>query len=168
MAAEYKGSVTVGGLMPGALSAALAGQAGIQANLPSLQAELSGLLSLQITPPSLQADIDVALGIVTSLQANLALGLEAPSASIAVAAQIGILTGLIASIEAQLTIVVEFIGILAQAGVHVYRYSGDVSSMATELGASISTNPPGVGNAEAWLVVATAGATVGALERVLI
>lgn len=135
---ELLGFKSLGEIVPLAASATAAVDATVALTLPELQAKLAGLLSLQasltLTPPSIATSLTAALALVASLEASIALGL--PSASLdlsAVFAVVAELELLIGAINVQLNIALDIDLVLGSPGVALYRYSGDLDPIASQL-----------------------------------
>jgi len=138
MSAHYLGSLTLGGCLPTALTAAAELDATATIALPELSGKLAGLLNVQaaltIQPPTLNASLSAALKIVAELQASISLGL--PGATL----QLSALAAIIAEIEASLGSIQAAIALaaalslqLGTAGVHAYSFTG----RADELGPAV-------------------------------
>jgi hypothetical protein len=144
---DYVGSLSIGGAIPGAATAAAAGAAGINLALPDIQARLAALVAF--TPQqgsSFAAQLALAQQIVAGVQAAIALGLSPPSLS----AQIAIVAGLVAALEqavlavhAQLDIVLDFQALLAAAGIHVYAFAGQADELGPALTGELAAGFPG-------------------------
>jgi hypothetical protein len=167
------GELSIGEAVPGAASAAIAGQAGINLALPDLQGRLEALLAFAPAEVNFAAQLTLALQTVAAVQAAIAGGISPPSIS----AQLAIVAGLIAdiqdamlSIDAQLSIILDFQALLVGAGVHVYAYNGEVQDFGAELDAEIGTGlPGGLGPAEdvdALVLVTNIPATWAAMSQV--
>lgn len=172
MTTQHLGELTLGGTMPGASAAGIAGVAGINAALPTLQDQLASLLSFAPTPVSFAAQITGLQAMITGLQASITLGLVPPSLSTqlaALAAMIAALQLQISGINAQLTIIADFQNALGAAGVHAIAFQGAVSDFGGELAGRLSTVPglaPG-DPSNALVLLTTVPATWAAMAQVL-
>ncbi len=141
MSVVYVGSLTLGGCLPGALSATAAGDAAIALSLPQLQARIDALIetaaSLTVSPPTFGATVIA----VAQLAAGLELAGELPSISLqltALATLIAALEAEAASLSAQASILVGLNLLLGTAGVHMYTGVGRAGDFAGGLGALTS------------------------------
>jgi hypothetical protein len=156
----YLGSLSIGGVLPGAAAATVAGMAGINAALPDILARLDALAAFAPQPVSFSAQLGLANQMVTSVQAAISLGLPIPS----IAAQLAIVGALVSdllaavsSVNAQLEILADFELLLGTAGVHAYAYAGDTGDLGAEFASELSGGTPGgaAGDAANALVLIT-------------
>lgn len=156
----YVGELSIGGAVPGAADAAIAGVAGINLALPDIQQRLAALLAWSPTPVSFTAQLALAQAMVSSVTASIALGLPVPS----ILAQIAIIGALIAELEAAIAAVAVQLGLitafqvhLGAAGLHVYAYSGPANGLGGAVTVALAGGLPGGGPTDATnaLVLAT-------------
>lgn len=158
MTLEYIGELSIGAAIPGALTAALSGQA-------DLQAKVDALASFSPSLGDFNADLTVALQVVADLQAVIALGLTPPSLS----AQLTIVADALAAVQAQLQVILDFQTLCAEAGLFVYHYSGQVDGLGTALDSEVSGGFPGGSGSDdcdALILGTTTGATWDAMSSV--
>jgi hypothetical protein len=171
---SYLGEFTIGGALPGAQAAAIAGAAGINAALPDILARLAALQAFAPMPVSFSAQLSLANQLVIGIGQSIALGIPEPSIAAQIAAVLALVAELVAavaSINVQLSIVVDFQTLLAAAGVHVYAYAGDAGGLGGALSGALATGLPGGGGAaqhvDAFVLATSVGATASALRGVL-
>lgn len=130
--AEYEGSLTLGACLPGAAAAQLAGEAGLNLVLPSIQARLDAAsaanLQLGVSPPSLAATVAAAAQLALEILPPDVTGQISVSADLVAELQL-----LLGQIQAQLALVAAFGLTLGAAGVHLYSVVG----RADELGPAV-------------------------------
>ena len=165
----YVGELSLGGSMPGADAAAVAGVAGINGALPDIESRIAALMAFTPTDVNFAAQLQLAQSVVTSIQASIALGLPEPS----LAAQIAMVTALInsllavtVSVQAQLGIVIAFQGLLLAAGVHALAFDGTAGSLGSELDAALAPVVPAGNHANAVVLVTTVPGTWDAMTGV--
>jgi hypothetical protein len=161
------GEVTLGAVVPIALTATGAATASLSVQLPQLQTKLAALIQLQarvaLTPPSIVASIQSIAVLTASLQAALAVG--APSLPIEVSALLAVvaeISATIGSLTAQLGIVAGIEAQLGGASVHLLRYDGTVTGL-------VPTGIPGISgsaNINALLTVAASSISWEAMQAV--
>lgn len=172
MTVSYLGSLSIGGVLPGAVGVAVAGQAGINAALPDLQGQLDGLLSFSPTPIDLTAQIATAQAIIAGIQASITLGVAPPSLEVQLAgiqALVATLQATLGTMNAQLAVITSFQSALSAAGVHLYRYTGQTADLGPELTTELSGGAPGgspTDEANALVVLTTDSATWAALSEI--
>lgn len=172
MTTTYVGELSIGGAVPGAAAAAVAGAAGINAALPDIVARLAALQAFAPLDVSFAAQLALAQQMVTSVQAAITAGIAAPSiaSQIAqIAALIAELLAAVSAIAAQLTLITDFQATLGAAGVHVYAYAGQVDDLGSEMSAELSGGVPGGGptdSAHALILITTTPATWTAMAQV--
>lgn len=131
------GELTVGGAVPGCVSAVAEGTAGINAALPDIQARIAALFAF--TPSATidySAQLIAAQQIVAALQAAILAGQVAPSLSAQVDAAAALRADLLVSlghINANLSVLAALNVALGPLGVAAYAYDGDVGDLAFEL-----------------------------------
>jgi hypothetical protein len=168
----YLGSLTLGALIPKGAEAGAAAVAAIELALPDLQARLAALASFAPSPGNFAADIALAQGIVTSIEAAIAVGISPPSldAQIAiVAALVAELEAALAAINAQLSIVTDFLALLDTGGVFAYAFSGNANALGGEFATELASGFPGGGATDptnALLFATTTPATWSAMSTV--
>lgn len=163
----YVGGLTIGEVVPIALTAQGAIDASVGLALPELQAKLSGLLAIQanvsLQLPTIAGSISALLSLAAALQAALSVG--APSVAIDVsgiakiAAQIAVDIG---SLQAQLDIAVDLGLKLGGGSVHAYHATGQAIDI-------IPVGIPGVGDTtevNALILVAATSADWAAVQAV--
>lgn len=168
----YVGNLSIGGAVPGAASAAIAGVAGINAALPDILARIAALQAFAPQPVSFVAQLALAQSMVSSVQAGIALGIPVPSIAAQIAAIAALVAELLAAVSAinvQLGIVTDFQALLGAAGLHLYAYAGQTGSLGPELSAALATGIPGgspTDSAHALVMVTTVPATWTAMSHV--
>jgi len=173
MSTTYLGSLSVGDVVPGAVSAAAAGSAGINAALPDIQGRLDALLAFAPINVDFAAQLALAQQTVASIQAGIALGLPVPSlaAQIAqVAALVAELLAAVTSISAQLSVIAALQAHFGVAGVHAYAFAGQTQDLGGELSAELAGGTPGgapTDAANALVLITTVPATWAALAALL-
>jgi hypothetical protein len=146
MSFTYLGELTLGGALPGAAAAAVAGVAGINLALPDIQARLDALLAFTPTPVDFGVQLQLALQMVASVQSSIALGLPAPSILLqlaTVAALVAALEVSITSINTQLGAIVAFQAHLAAPEIHAYAFQGATNVLGAEAAAALAGGLPG-------------------------
>jgi hypothetical protein len=175
MSLSYLGEFTIGGALPGAQAAAVAGAAGINAALPDILARLAALQAFAPMPVSFSAQLSLANQLVAGIGQSIALGIPEPSIAAQIAAVMALVAELIATvagIRTQLSIVANFQVLLAAAGVHVFAYAGDAGGLGGELTGALALGLPGEGvgpgqHVDAFVLATSIGATSGALRGIL-
>jgi hypothetical protein len=168
----YCGELTIGGALPGAQAAAVAGVSGINAALPDILARIAALQAFAPQPVSFVAQLALAMQIVTGIQTSIALGISPPSIAAqlaAVAALVADLLAMVTDIHAQLAIVLELRGLLGAAGIHAYAFAGQSGNLGGELATALTTGTPGGSAADAanaLVLVTTLPATWTALSQI--
>jgi len=169
----YIGSLSVGGVVPGASAAINAGMTGINSALANLLAQLAALQAFAPSPISFAAQLSLAESMVSSLNLAIGLGMTPPDilAQItAILALVAALTAQIGAIEANLDVMLDLQLPLAAAGVHAYAYDGTAGALGGELGGALGGGVPGGSgggqHANALALVATSPATWAALSLV--
>lgn len=137
------GSLSVGGVVPGAVTACVEGDAGISAAIPDIQARIAACAQFSPAEISFAAQLTLAGQILASINSCLALGLVPPSIS----AQIVAMTNLMAELLATLNSVQAHAGVLADlqvslgaVGVEAYAYDGLVGNLAAELAVELGAD----------------------------
>jgi hypothetical protein len=148
MAANYLGSLTLGGAMPQSLTAVAALTGSINLELPSIAARLEGLLAAQasitISPPTLATRLTAALGIVAALQAAIELGLPTIDGNLfLIAGLIADLQVELGALQANLALASAFDLQLGNAGVHAYTYTGRADGLVPGVSSVIGAALPG-------------------------
>lgn len=146
MSLSYLGEFTIGGALPGAAVAAVAGAAGINAALPDILARLTALQAFAPLPVSFTAQLALAQQLVVGIGQSIALGIPEPSILAQIAAVTALVAELIAavaSVNAQLSIVTDFQALLLAAGVHAYAYAGDANQLGADLTTALAAGLPG-------------------------
>lgn len=172
MTTTYVGGMSIGAALPGAATVAASGEAGINAALPDIQARLAALAQFKPQPINLAAQLSLAKNTLAGVEAAIAFGITPPdiSAQLAiVAAQIADLEAAIVSINADLQAVIDFIALLAEAGLHVYRYEGQVDDLGGELSTELSGGLPGgspTDQCDALVLVTSTSATWDAMTQI--
>lgn len=162
------GGLSVGGAAPGAATAVVAGEAGINGALPDIQARLTALLAFSPAPINFAASIAIANSVIASINAAITAGIVPPdfSAQIAIAtAQIATLTAAVAAVNAQLAILVALEAPLAVGGLHGYAFDGDASVAGAEIGGAITGDF--AGHVNALVLVTSSPSTWTALGQIL-
>lgn len=137
----YTGSLTIGQCVPTLLQASVT----LKVPLLKLQAKLAAALALKarltLQPPTLATNLQVAIDLVASLQASIALGLPGIEFQLAAVAQ------LIAQIQleiGELSFALELDALLGAAGIHAYAYTGGrADQFGPEFAAATSQGFPG-------------------------
>lgn len=161
------GSLTLGVVVPGAASAAVAIDVACGIAAPNVSAQLEALASF--TPSaglSLAAQLSIAQSIVTNIQASIALGIEPPSLADQVAAAAAIIAQLqaqLVTVEAQAAIGVALAGLLATGGVRLLTYAGAVEDLGPEVAEWLGADPA---SCNALVLIATSGGTWAAMQGV--
>lgn len=173
MTVAYLGSMTIGVAVLGGFDAATAGQLGIEGALPDLQARIAALAAFNPQPIDYSVSLSIANSIIAGINASITLGIVPPDFSAQIAIVLGIVTDLEAialDVDAKLTVVVDFLGLLATAGVHLYKYSGNADQLGPEFTTELSGGfPGGSGGSEscnALVLATTNGATWTAMQGV--
>jgi hypothetical protein len=164
------GELTVGGAVPGAASAVVAGEAGITVAVPDLQARIDAIIAWTPVEVSFAADLALAIQTVAGIQAAITAGLTPPS----IAAQIAIMATTLAELEAQLAqvnaqlaIIVALKAPLLVAGLRGYAFDGDASAAGSEIGGALSGDFTGHINAVVFATsAADAWAALGEIVKV--
>lgn len=174
MSLTYCGSVSIGGAVPGAAEAAIAGQAGITAALPDLQLRIDGLNVALATPPlpiNFAQQIELANQIITSVNAAILNGMIPPDATAQLAAFNALLVELnanLGTVNAQATLLAQIQALMLHAGLHVYAYAGPASGMGADLTSELSDGLPGGGGGSdavnALVLATTSGSTWAAMQ----
>lgn len=149
---QHVGALTIGAIVPVALTATAAATAAINASLPSLQARVAGLVqlaaSLQLTPPSLSANLTAAADLLASLQAAVTLGLPGVEFQVAgVATLLATLQVQVAALEASLSLIAGIEATLGGAAVHLYSLTGPVAEVGTGVQSALAPGLPSGGGA---------------------
>lgn len=172
MTTTYLGSLSIGGVMPGANAIGIAGAAGINSALPNLASQLASLLAFTPQPVNFAAQISQLQTMITAIQLGVTLGLQPPSIASQLAAIAAMIAGLqaqISGLNAQLELIADFQGLLAAAGVHAYAFTGPVGNLSGELGARVDTTPgiSGGDAGNALVLLTTTPATWAALSQIV-
>lgn len=167
MAFTHLGELTLGAVVPVALSATGAAVASINAQLPELQIKLASLLELSarvaLVPPTIAASIQTAIALNASLVAALSVG--APAVSVDVSGLLAVMAQLSADISALTLQLQVILGIEAQLGgasVHLLRYDGTAGALVPE-------GIPGVSSGQdvhAIVVLGASSVSWGAIQSV--
>jgi hypothetical protein len=161
------GSITVGEVLPGAVSISVAGQLGINSALPDIVARLAALQAWSPQPVSFAASLALAQATLAGILLAIELDLPVPDIS----AQIAIIAALIAALESivnlvnqQLEFIVAFGAIFAESGVAAYRYDG----APQDLGSEFSTELAGMATpGNALVLVASTPAAWSAMSALM-
>lgn len=151
----YVGELTIGAAIPGVADALIAAEA-------DLNARLSALIAFQAT---VSLDLSAQIGLAASISAALHAALEPPSLSL----QIDLVTALIAQLEIQLAVIAHLFDLFANAGLHVYAYTGRADGIGPLLTTALTAGLPGgaAGDFTTALVLATTvGVTASAMGEV--
>lgn len=176
MTATYVGSLSIGASIPAAALTATAGAGGINAAFPDVADRLAALeaqiIALGTLPPLPSfADMLVrANALVTSITIAIATpGLPPPpsiaSSIAALTALVADLTTMTATLNAQLSVIVAFQALLANAGVEVIAFNGDVSLFASQVGAALTAHIPS-GHCDAIVLATVNSGTWSAMSTV--
>lgn len=168
MTVTYCGEVSLAAALPGAALAASNGISGINGALPDILSRIAALQAFSPSPVDFGVQLQLANGIVASIENAIAIGLPAPSISAQIAAVLALIASLLATVSAvnaALGIVTSFEGLLASAGVHVFAFAGTTSTFGTALDASIAGTT--LAGASSAIVLATdVGATWTAMSQI--
>jgi hypothetical protein len=159
MAGRFLGNMTVGAVVPAALTLQLEALAELTAKL---EAAISAQLSFTLTPPSLTLSLKAALDLVVSLEAAIALGL--PGIEI----DISIMASIIAALQLQVDLMIELGVALGKAGVLAFVQEGVAGSLGSDLQAVVNQQIPADQPTQALLLVATVPAVWAAMGKILI
>jgi hypothetical protein len=159
--ATLVGSYTLGECIPLAAGAQLS----LQAQLPALAAQVSGALAAQaavtLQPPTLAADLQAALGLVAQLEAAIALGLPSVTLDLALMASI------VADLQASLGALNAQLGLflcLGTPGVHLVTQTGTLGALGNEIGAAASAIGPSTTPTNAVALICTTPAAWAAVS----
>lgn len=171
MTATYLGSLTIGAVLPGAVSLGLAGAAGINLAMPNLQDQLKSLLAVKPAPVSFAAQITTLQAMIKGIEASASLGLAPPSVAMQIAAIAKLVAALqaqLGSLTAQLAVIESFGNALAAGGVHAVAFEGQAAGFAAEVGALLGTAPvlSPTDAARGIALVTTSGATWTAMRSI--
>lgn len=167
MAVTYLGGLTVGECVPAAVTM----QAQLLADLQAqLAAQVSLVAQLNLNPGSftIAGSLEFAVGLVASIQAQIALGIELPSIQVQLDAAFALIATLQVSIDALLALQVAF----GTAGVHAFAVDGAVNSIGGQLTSAFAGGFPGPGNqptdyANALVLATSVPAAWAAMGRIL-
>lgn len=168
MALTDLGTTSIGVAVPGALSACVAGEAGINVVLPDIAARLALVLGFNATvlPPDFNADLSLTTSIAANLTTSIGLGITPPSISAQMSASLdaqATLSALSVAANAQLSILLNLAALLATAGVRLFAFSGNAETLGGELTTALS----GDGNpAHALVLLTESGATWTAMQNI--
>lgn len=161
MTLAYLGSVSIGATIPGV-------EAALAVGLTDLEARISALLAFSPAQIDFSAQLTVALQIVESIQASIALGLTPPS----LAVQIALVAALLGALEAQLQIVLALKNLMATAGIDAYSYDGAVNGLGAALTSALAAGLPsggtGATHCNALVLITSVAATWTAMGGVFI
>lgn len=167
MAFTHLGELTLGAVVPVALSATAAATASLNAQLPELQIKLASLLELSarvaLVPPTIAASIQTVIALNASLVAALSVG--APAVMVDVSGLLAVMAQLSADIGALTLQLQVILGIEAQLGgasVHLLRYDGTASGLVPEGIPGVSAGA----DVHAIVVLASTSAAWGAIQSV--
>lgn len=168
MSTEYKGSLTLGQILPLPTSAQLALDATLGDTVPDVQARIAGLLEITVRPPPALADlIAAAQNLLSALQALLAAPLPDVAATATALADLQLtLQGL----NVRVALSLQLGDFLSSAGVHYYVFNGKASQVGPELAALLSTGLPGGTldqSVAGCFLLASDGGAITALRAVL-
>lgn len=139
MTVTFVGSLDIESCVPGMIAPLVAAQADVQAKLSAM---IAFSLKLGLPALSISAQLELAAQITASLNAALEIGLTPPT----IQAQLAIVLSVIALLKLELQIFLDLFALLANAGVNVYHYNGQVGSfgagMTTELAAGFPGGAP--------------------------
>lgn len=172
MTVQYVGNLSIGGAVPGAAAAAVAGAAGINAALPDILARIAALQAFAPLNVSFAAQLALAQQMVASVQAAITAGISAPSLAVQIAQVAALIAELLAAataINAQLTIITDFQALLGTAGVHAYAYAGQVQNLGGEMSTELAAGVPGgapTDASNALVLITTVPATWAAMANV--
>lgn len=134
MSFAYLGGLSVGQIVPLALTAKANLDGALSVTLPEIQAKLDGALLAKVrltaSPPSLAASLSTAQSLVANLQAAIAAGL--PNASLSITGLLAIIAELeatLGSMQARAAFSASFGVALGGAGVHLYRFEGAANQL---------------------------------------
>lgn len=136
MTVTYIGSQSIEACIPGVIGPLLAAQADVQLKLTAM---VDFSLKLGLPALSIAAQLELAAQITASLNAALALGITPPSIN----AQLSIVLDVIALLKIELQIFLDLFALLANAGVHVYTYTGQVNAFGGEMSTALAGGFPG-------------------------
>ena len=164
------GSLTIGALVGLLSSGMLAANLRLEIELGSLRARLEGALaaqaSLTINPPSLVANIAIAAQLAASLAATVSY--IPPSVAIAAAAAlVADITTLQGQINADVSALANITTALSTAGVLAFTYDGTAEELGSAVTSAIASGwPDGTGPGAATnavVILASGGGTASAL-----
>lgn len=173
MSVTFLGSMTLGDALPGAVSVAAAGVAGINGALPDILARIAALQAFLPTPVDFTAQLALAQQTLQSVQATILLGLPVPDISaqlLAVQALIASLLAAVSAVNAQLDLITNFQAILGESGIYAYASDGTLSNLGAELSSALSTTPglSGAMHANSVILVAASPSAWAAMQAVLV
>lgn len=148
MTAKYEGSYSLGGIMPQALTVVGGLDAALAVSLPDLTAKVDGLLQLQasltLNPPSIQGRLDVALALVESLKAAIALGLPTIDLNLTlVSALLADLQADLGSLQASAALSASISLSLGAVGVHAFSHRGGANTIIPQIASVLGDSLPG-------------------------
>lgn len=166
MTVSYQGSLSLGQVVPMALTAQATLDASLNAVLPDLKARIAGLLELSVRPPPALADlIAAARDTIAALQALVADPLPDVSA---IAQALADLQASLGQIEAGLAFSLQLGGMLSTPGIYYYAYAGQAGALGGELSATLSAGLPGGGGPNEQvagvILLARDGGAISALQ----
>lgn len=161
------GEMTLGAVVPVALTATASATASINVQLPELQLKLAALLELSarvtLVPPTIAASILAVANM--GIQLGIALSAGAPSVLVDVSAILAAIAEINASIGAltvQLGIILNIEAALGGASVHLLNYEGVASGLVSSGIDGISSSA----NVNALLIVASTSAAWATMSTV--
>lgn len=139
---EYLGGKSIGGLMPSTLAGLLAGEAAINATLPSAEAELAGTLSAQA---SLEVSTPAAIiDLATEIAASASISPPAVSVNASFMADaVAELQAEVGALQAALSLIVQLLIPFGTAGIHAYLVEGGIGAMGSALQLRLAGGVPG-------------------------
>ena len=160
MTTTFIGELTIGDFVPGVFDALLAAEA-------DLEARIAALANFAVTVDlDLSGQLALALQIVASIEAAIALGLTAPSISAQIAAQVALTTAL----QLQLELILELFDLFEAAGVWGYHYTGRADTLGSDMTTELSAGLPGGGGpsetVNALILITNVSATWTAMQQI--
>lgn len=162
MTVTYIGSLTVEACVPGMIGPLIAAQADVQAKLTAM---LDFSLKLGLPALSISAQLELAAQITASLNAALEIGITPPSIS----AQLDLVLSVIVLLKLELQIFLDLFALLANAGVNVYTYTGQVNLLGAEMTTALASGFPGGSPTDpcgALILGSSVGATLAAMGTI--
>jgi hypothetical protein len=159
MSLTYLGNVSIGATIPGVNASLVIAMQDLEARIAALAAFNPGSVDFNVS-------LQLALDIVSNLQASL--GLTPPSISL----QISLVLQLLGLLKLQLQVLLQLKDALVVAGVDAYSYAGRVDQLgpelATELATGLPSGAPGSAASNALVLITSIGSTWTAMGQVFL